>query len=97
MGLFSGKGGRFILYRAGQPPLEAEPPPAIYRIAKSVGHCAMATYDLVAPYVGNAAADQSWRGEMEAYHTRVQTALDALNAVDLQPEERKLLRDTLNA
>ena len=41
MALFSAKGGRFILYRAGQPPLEAESPPAVYRMAKSVGHCAM--------------------------------------------------------
>ena len=38
MGLFSGDGGRFILYRAGQPPLEAETPPSLYRVAKSVGH-----------------------------------------------------------
>ena len=95
MGLFSGKGGRFILYRAGQPPLEAESPPEIYRIAKSVGHCAMATYDLVAPYVSNAAADQSWLAEMQAYHIRVQSALDALNAADITPEDRELLRDTL--
>ena len=95
MGLFSGKGGRFILYRAGQPPIEAESPPAIYRIAKSVGHCAMATYDLVAPYVGSAAADQSWKAEMQAYRTRVQSALDALNAADIKPEDRELLRDTL--
>ncbi len=95
MGLFSGKGGRFILYRAGQPPLEAEPPPAIYRIAKSVGHTAMATYDLVAPYIGNSAVDRSWRAEMEAYRSRVQSALDALNVVDIKPEERELLHVTL--
>lgn len=95
MGLFSGKGGRFILYRAGQPPLEAESPPAIYRIAKSVGHCAMATYALVAPYVGNAAADKSWTAEMRAYRTRVQSALDALNTADINADDRELLRDTL--
>jgi len=95
MGLFSAKGGRFILYRAGQPPLEAESPPAIYRIAKSIGHCAMATYALVAPYVGDAAADQSWLAEMKAYQTRVQSAITALNAVDIKPEERELLSDTL--
>ena len=95
MGLFSGKGGRFILYRAGLPPIEAESPPAIYRIAKSVGHCAMATYALVAPYVGSAAADGSWKAEMQAYHTRVQSALAALSVADLNPEDRELLRDTL--
>lgn len=95
MGLFSGKGGRFILYRAGQPPLEAESPRVVYRIAKSVGHCAMATYDLVAPYVGTSAVDGSWKAEMRAYRTRVQSAIDALDAADLKAEERELLRDTL--
>lgn len=95
MGLFSGKGGRFILYQAGQPPLEAESPPEIYRMAKSVGHCAMGTYALVAPYVSDAAANQSWRAEMQAYRTRVQSALSALDAAEMKPEERKLFRDTL--
>jgi len=95
MGLFSGKGGRFILYRAGQPPLEAESPPEIYRIAKSVGHCAMATYALVAPYVGDAASDQSWLAEMQAYHTSVQSALVALNTAEVKTEERELLSDSL--
>jgi len=95
MALFSAKGGRFILYRAGQPPLEAESPPAIYSMAKSVGHCAMATYDLVAPYISNAAADQSWKAEMQAYHTRVQSALDALDAANINVTDRELLRDTL--
>ena len=60
MALFSGDGGRFILYRAGQPPLEAEPPPSLYRVAKSVGHSAMATFDLLAPYTANPAADLTW-------------------------------------
>ena len=96
MGLFSGKGGRFILYRAGQPPLEAESPPQIYRIAKSVGHCAMATYDLVAPYVNTSGTDASWKGEMAAYRVRVQTALDSLNGVDIKPEDRELLRAALS-
>lgn len=95
MALFSGKGGRFILYRAGKPPLEAESPPAIYRIAKSVGHSAMATYALVAPYIGSAAADLSWVAEMQVYRARVQNALNALNAADISKDERELLRDTL--
>lgn len=95
MGLFSGEGGRFILYRVGQPPLEAESPPAIYRIAKSVGHSAMATYDLVAPYVSDSAADQQWVAEMKSYRTRVQSAMEALNEADVKQEERELLKDTL--
>ncbi len=96
MALFSSKGGRFILYRAGQPPLEAESPPEIYRFAKAVGHSAMATYDLLAPYVGNSAEDQSWRAELQAYRTRIQTARDALDTADIKPDQRELLRVTLN-
>jgi hypothetical protein len=95
MGLFSGKGGRFILYRAGQPPLEAESVPKIYQMAKSVGHTAMATYALVAPYIGSAAADQDWVGDMKAYRTRVQSALDALPDADLKPDDRDLLQRSL--
>lgn len=95
MGLFSGKGGRFILYRPGQPPLEAESPPAIYLMAKSVGHSAMATYDLLAPYSADSAADQSWRAELQAYRTRIQSALGALDAADIKTDDRELLHDTL--
>jgi hypothetical protein len=95
MALFSAKGGRFILYRPGQPPLEAESPPAVYRMAKAVGHCAMATYDLLAPFTTNSADDKSWVGELKAYRTRVQSAMDALKDADIRNEDRDLLQDTL--
>ena len=42
LGLFTGAGGRFILYRPGQPPLEAPPVPIKYQLMKSVGHSTMA-------------------------------------------------------
>ena len=95
LALFSAKGGRFILYPKGKEPIEAEAPPVAYRLAKSVGHCAMVTYVLVAPYCANAGADLSWRAEMEAYRTRVKSALeslDALDASDLKAQDRELLR-----
>ena len=38
LGLFSGAGGRFILYRPGQAPLEAPQVPIVYQLLKSVGH-----------------------------------------------------------
>ena len=75
MGLFSGEGGRFILYRAGQPPLEAEPVPALYRVAKSVGHSAMATFDLLSPYTANPSADLTWLGSLKSYRNQIQTAI----------------------
>ena len=93
--LFSGKGGQFILYRPGQEPIEAPSPPAIYQIAKSVGHTAMATYQLVAPSIDNPSADRSWVGPMKAYRGRIQVALDSLDALDIAPSERDLLRSVL--
>src|SRR5471032_2815708 len=67
MALFSAKGGRFILYRPGQEPLEAPSVPIIYQLAKSVGHTAMATYALVAPYAASAKTDQAWVPLMTSY------------------------------
>ncbi len=95
MALFSGKGGRFILYRPGQEPLEAPSVPPIYQAAKSVGHCAMATYACVAPYIADAKADTSWMTLMKSYRLEVQTAKEGLVNLDAKPEEQALLQDTL--
>ena len=95
LALFSGKGGQFILYRPGQEPIEAPSPPAVYQVAKSVGHTAMATYQLVAPTMSDAATDRSWVGPMKAYRGRIQVALDSLGALDIAPAERDLFRSVL--
>jgi hypothetical protein len=95
MALFSGKGGRFILYRPGQEPLEAPSVPPIYQAAKSVGHCAMATYACVAPYIANSDQDHSWIPLMTNYRSEVQTAKDAIVDLAIKPEEQALLQDTL--
>lgn len=92
MGLFSGTGGQFILYRPGHEPIEASPPPAIYQLAKSVGHGAMATYQLVAPTLNDPAADRSWVGPMKAYRGRAQAALESLDALAITQPERDMLR-----
>ena len=55
LGLFSGAGGRFILYRPGQPPLEAPQVPVVYQLLKSVGHSTMALAEVVGPYLDNPA------------------------------------------
>ena len=49
LGLFSGAGGRFILYRPGQAPLEAPSVPIVYQLLKSVGHSTMALTQVVGP------------------------------------------------
>jgi hypothetical protein len=87
LGLFSGAGGRFILYRPGQAPLEAPPVPVVYQLLKSIGHSTMALAEVVGPYLNNP-DDQAWRGSMLAYRSRMKSALDGLDATAMPPEWR---------
>src|SRR5665213_2384964 len=87
LGLFSGAGGRFVLYRPGMEPLEAPQVPVVYQLLKSVGHSTMALTEVVGPYLGNP-ADQSWRGSMLAYRSRMQSALDGLDSTPMRAEWR---------
>jgi hypothetical protein len=87
LGLFSGAGGRFTLYRPGMAPLDAPPVPVVYQLLKSVGHSTMALAEVVGPYLDNP-ANTSWRGSMLAYRSRMQSALDGLDATPIQPEWR---------
>jgi hypothetical protein len=94
LGLFSGAGGRFILYRPNMPPLEAPQVPIVYQLLKSVGHSTMAVSEVVLPFVDNP-ADLSWRSSMLAYRSRMQSALDGLDATPVQPEWRDTVRTIL--
>ena len=85
LGLFSGAGGRFILYRPGMPPLEAPSVPIVYQLMKSVGHSTMAMAEVVVPYLNNP-DDKTWRGPLAAYRNRMQSALDGLDAVPIQDD-----------
>src|SRR5258707_13167659 len=87
-GLFSGAGGRFILYRPGMAPLEAPSVPIVYQLLKSVDHSTMALAQVVGPYLDNP-TDQSWRGPMLAYPARMQSALDGLDETPLPAEWRE--------
>src|ERR1700722_4731622 len=87
LGLFSGAGGRFILYRPGEPPLEAPPVPVVYQLLKSIGHSTMALAEVVGPYLNNP-DDQAWRGSMLAYRSRMKSALDGLDATPMPAEWR---------
>jgi hypothetical protein len=51
LGLFTGAGGQFILYRPGMAPLEAPSVPIVYQLLKSVGHSTMALAEVVVPYL----------------------------------------------
>ena len=70
LGLFTGAGGRFILYRPGMAPLEAPSVPIVYQLLKSVGHSTMALTEVVGPYLDNAEY-HSWRSSMAAYRARM--------------------------
>ncbi|SIO65621.1 hypothetical protein SAMN05443247_10707 [Bradyrhizobium erythrophlei] len=84
LALFSGAGGRMILYRPGMAPTEAPQVPIVYQLLKSVGHSTMALAEVVGPYVDNT-DDKSWRGAMLAYRSRMQSALDGLDLTPMEP------------
>jgi hypothetical protein len=98
LGLFSGAGGRFILYRPGLDPLEAPSVPTIYQVLKSVGHSVMALSEVVAPYLDNS-ANETWRGPLLAYRSQMQTTLETLDATDMprdwRENSRKLLQNNV--
>jgi hypothetical protein len=98
LGLFSGAGGRFILYRPGQPPLEAPSVPIVYQLMKSVGHATMVLSVMVTPYI-TSPNDTSWRGSVAAYRSRMQSALDTLDATpmrdDWKPTSRTILQNNI--
>jgi hypothetical protein len=98
LGLFSGAGGRFILYRPGKAPLEAPPVPIIYQLMKSVGHSTMALAEVVMPYL-DSPNDATWRGPLAAYRSRMQSALDGLDATgmreDWRPTSRAILQNNI--
>jgi len=98
LGLFSGAGGRFILYRPGMEPLDAPPVPIAYQLMKSVGHSTMALAEVVMPYLDNT-SDTSWRASLLAYRSQMQSALNGLNAADLlgdwQENSRVILQNNI--
>jgi hypothetical protein len=88
MGLFSNEGGKFILYRPGKAPLEAPPVPVEYQIMKSVGHSALAVFELTGSHLGTV-SDHSWMGPMAAFRAANQTALGTIDTTDLSPDWRQ--------
>ncbi|HEY8124365.1 MAG TPA: hypothetical protein VIF88_02950 [Methylocystis sp.] len=98
LGLFSGAGGRFILYRPGMAPIEAPQAPIVYQLLKSVGHSTMALAEVVIPYLSSP-KDTAWRGALAAYRSRMQSALDTLDATEMQKDwrlnNRSILRNNI--
>jgi hypothetical protein len=87
LALFSGAGGNFTLYQPGKAPVSAPPVPIVYQILKSVGHSTMALAEVVSPYL-TSAEDQGWVGPALAYRSRLQTALDGIDAASMPADWR---------
>lgn len=94
LGLFSGAGGRFILYRPGQPPLEAPPVPDVYQLLKSVGHSVMALGVAVGPHIGKQ-GDNTFQPSLLAYRVRLKAALDSLDKTGMPEEWRATTRELI--
>ncbi len=94
LALFSSSGGRMILYRPGQPPVDAPLVPKVYQVMKSLGHSTMAISEVVLPYVGHA-DNKSWVAPMRAYLTEMQSALDGIDSVSMPEGWRSNSRSIL--
>ena len=87
LGLFTGEGGRFILYRPGKATLEAPSVPVVYQLLKSVGHSTMVLPVLAGPYIDKP-EDQSWRAPMAGFRAALQAALDGLDRTEMREDWR---------
>jgi len=96
MGLFSASGGKFILYRPGQQPLEAPPVPPIYQIAKATAHSTLATYGLVVSALKDSKSDQSWVAPMQTFRTQVQAAKESIDSLAISTENKALVQVVLD-
>ena len=96
MALFSNQGGKLTLFRPGKTPLEAPQVPIRYQVYKSVGHSALAVFELVGSHLGTV-SDHSWTAPMRTFLASNQVALDSLDAVDLSADARENQRNILSA
>ncbi|WP_341991554.1 hypothetical protein [Azorhizobium sp. AG788] len=98
LALFSGSGGRLLLYRPGHPRLEAPSVPEVYQLLKSIGHSTMVLSVLAGPHVDKP-TDASWIAPMQAFRAEMQAALDGLSKTsmpaDWQPNNIAILKDNI--
>jgi hypothetical protein len=96
LGLFTGEGGQFTLYRPGEDPLEAPAPPIGYQVVKGTGHSAMAVYQLVAPYLGDSESG-AWRAPMETYRLQQRQVLECVDDLPIPELAKDAVRAILTA
>lgn len=93
--LFSGGGGKMILYRPGQIPEEAPPVPEVYQFLKSTGHSTLAISQVVLPFI-NKKQDTSWRIPLNNYKNEIQKALNSLDQINMDTAWRETVRTLLS-
>ncbi len=96
LGLFTGEGGEFTLYRPGEVPMEAPAPPIGYQVVKSTGHSAMAIYQLTAPHLGDPGSG-AWRSPMETYRLQQRQVLECVDDLPIADAAREAVRSILTA
>lgn len=95
LAMFTNEGGRLMLFRPGQAPIDAPKVPKVYQILKSTGHSTMALSQVAIPSVNNP-ADKRWIAPMAAYRTQMKTALDNLDASnDIQADWKPAVKEIL--
>jgi hypothetical protein len=96
--LFTTGGGRMILYRPGQAPVDAPSVPRKYQVQKSLGHSVMAISEVVMPYLNNA-NDKTWVAPMRAYLSEIKSALEGIDSADMdadwKPNSRSILENNV--
>jgi hypothetical protein len=95
LALFSGAGGRMILYKPGQPPVDAPSVPKVYQVMKSLGHSTMAISEVVMPYLDKP-DDKSWMAPMRSYLAEMKSALDTIDSAEMPAEWRPNSRSILS-
>lgn len=95
LALFSGAGGRFILYRPGQAPIEAPSPPRLYQLVKSIGHTGIAIYSILTPSVKDPKTLTGWIQPLKGVGANIDGALATLDQLTVTSSERQLMRDML--
>ena len=94
LALFSGAGGRLILYRPGMAPVDAPSVPIVYQLMKSVGHATMVLSVMAGPHIDKP-ADQSWRSSFASFRAQLKAALDGLDQTGIQEDWRGTMREIL--
>ena len=96
LALFSGSGGKMMLYRPGKPVEEAPQVPVIYQVLKSTGHSTLAISQVILQSI-NKNDKTRWREAISSYLVDMKKAVLSLDEVTMNETWRPTVRSILNA